>query len=130
MDKLKQNFIIILLKNILINFLIILAFAGFFSNSLYLKNVMYGLYGAVLITLFYKFIRPVLMLIGIIPIIFTFGLFIVVINAVIILLVSNILTPEFHINSFWSAFGLGIFISIFRFIINKNDRTIIIKRLK
>lgn len=118
------------LKAILVNFLIILAFAGFFSKSLHLENPFYALYGSILITLFYKFIRPVLLFISIIPIIMTMGLFVIIINSLIILLVSNILSPGFVISSFASSLGLAIFISIFNLFINSKDRKIIIKRYK
>lgn len=130
MNNRNKSTVLSISKGILVNFLIILAFAGFFKNSLYLENTLYALYGSVLITLFYKFIRPLLMLISIVPIVMTFGLFIVVINAVIILLISNVLSPSFQISSFWAALGLAIFISAFNFIINSNDRQIIIKRIK
>lgn len=123
-----QSPIISVLKSMLVNFIIILAFAGFFSNSLRLENSLYGLHGAILITLFYKFIRPLLMLISIIPIILTLGFFVIFINAGIILLVSNILSPYFEISSFWSAFGLAIFISVFNLFIS-NDKNIIIKKI-
>lgn len=125
----KSN-IVNVLWTIFINFLIILAFSGFFTNSLYLKNPLYAFYGALLITLFYKFIRPLFLLISIVPIILTFGFFIVIINAVIISLVSNILSPNFYISSFYSALGLALFISIFNLFINTKDRNIIIKRYK
>lgn len=128
MEKFNKSAIFSLLKSIVVNFLIVLAFAGFFSNSLKLENTLYGFYGALLITLFYKFIRPLFLLISIVPIILTFGFFIVIINAIIILLVSNVLAPHFYVSSFWSALGLAIFISLFNLAINNNDRNIIIKR--
>ncbi|MBF0713312.1 phage holin family protein [Gemella sp. GH3] len=131
MNNISRNFkLVSILKSIVVNFLIILAFSGFFGNSLQLKNPLYALYGSILITLFYKFIRPVFLFISIVPIILTFGFFIVIINALIILLVSNVLSPDFHINSFASALGLAVFISIFNAVINVNDRQIIIKRYK
>lgn len=130
MNKYKVKQVIFILKNIVINFLIILAFAGFFENNLYVKNALYALYASLTITLFYRFIKPILMLISIIPIIFTFGLFIIIINAILIILVSRLLEPNFVITSFNSALGLAIFMSIFNFIINKDDRNIIITRIK
>ncbi|MBF0710586.1 MULTISPECIES: phage holin family protein [unclassified Gemella] len=116
-----------LMKGILINFIIIVAFAGFFKQSLVVANMYYAFSGAVLITLFYKFIRPLFLLISIVPILLTFGLFIVIINAGIILLVSYLLSPQFEISSFWSALGLAIFISIFNAFLNRDNR-IVIKR--
>lgn len=117
-----------IIKSIIINFIIVIAFAGFFKQSLYVENVLHALYGSVLITIFYKFIRPLLLMISIVPIVMTFGIFIVIINAAIISLVSYILSPNFEISSFWSALGLAIFISVFNALIS-NDRKIIIKKL-
>ena len=74
------------------------------------------------------FIRPLLMFISIVPIIMTFGIFIVVINAGLILFVSYLLSPHFVVSSFGSAFFLAIFISIFNALLNSGDRKIIIKR--
>ncbi|MBF0847713.1 phage holin family protein, partial [Streptococcus danieliae] len=99
----------------------------FFKQSLVVANMYYAFSGAVLITLFYKFIRPLFLLISIVPILLTFGLFIVIINAGIILLVSYLLSPQFEISSFWSALGLAIFISIFNAFLNRDNR-IVIKR--
>ncbi|MDO4814339.1 MAG: phage holin family protein [Gemella sp.] len=118
-----------LIKSIIINFIIVIAFAGFFKQSLIISNMYYAFSGAVLITLFYKFIRPLLLMISIIPIIMTFGIFIVIINAAIIMLVSYLLSPQFEISSFWSALGLAVFISIFNALLN-GDNKVIIKRIK
>ena len=108
-------------KSIVVNTLIILAFSGLFRSSLLIDKPSYGFYGATLITLMYMFI-------SIVPIIMTFGIFIVVINAGIILLVSYLLAPHFIVSSFGSAFFLAIFISIFNALLNTGDRKIIIKR--
>lgn len=116
------------IKSVVVNTLIVLAFSGLFNGSLKIDKPLYGFFGALLITLMYMFIRPLLMLVSIIPIIMTFGIFIVVINAILISIVSLILSPHFMISSFGSAFFLAIFISVFNALLNSNDRKIIIKR--
>jgi putative membrane protein len=57
------------------------------------------------------FIRPVLMLLSLPFIIVTMGLFIFVINALLLLLVAAIV-PPFHVEGFWSAFFGAIIIGI------------------
>jgi len=57
------------------------------------------------------FIRPVLLLLSLPFIIVTMGLFIFVINALLLLLVSKII-PAFTVDGFWSAFFGAIIISI------------------
>jgi len=57
------------------------------------------------------FIRPVLLLLSLPFIIVTMGLFIFVINALLLLLVSKVV-PAFQVDGFWSAFFGAIIISI------------------
>ena len=57
------------------------------------------------------FVRPVLLLLSLPWIILTMGLFILVINALLLLLVSAVI-PQFHVAGFWSAFFGAIVISI------------------
>lgn len=115
-------------KSVVVNFLIVLAFSGLFSSSLKIEKPLYGFYGALLITLLYMFIRPLLMLVSLVPIVMTFGIFIVIINAGLIALVSYFLAPHFEVSSFGAAFFLAVFISIFNALLNSGDRKIIIKR--
>ena len=55
------------------------------------------------------FIRPVLMLLALPLLIFTLGLFTLVINALLLRVVGLLLAPYFQVDTFWSAF-LGAFI--------------------
>lgn len=132
----KQSFIYYFIKLVAINFIILLSFAGFFKNMLYLENVFYAFYASVILTLFYKFVRPillffsaipVLMTFGIIPIILFSGIFVILINASIIMFVSYGLDPYFKVSSFISAIWLSLFISLFSFLINRNSKIKIIK---
>lgn len=57
------------------------------------------------------FVRPVLLLLSIPFIIVTMGLFIFVINALLLLFVAQVI-PEFHVDGFGNAFFGAIIISI------------------
>jgi putative membrane protein len=57
------------------------------------------------------FVRPILLLLSLPWIIITMGLFIFVINALLLMLVSKII-PAFQVAGFWSAFFGAIVISI------------------
>ncbi len=57
------------------------------------------------------FVRPILLLLSLPFIIVTMGLFIFVVNALLLLLVSKII-PDFTVNGFWDAFFGAIIISI------------------
>lgn len=57
------------------------------------------------------FVRPVLLLLSIPWIIITMGLFIFVVNALLLMLVAA-MVPSFHVEGFWSAFFGAIIISL------------------
>ena len=63
------------------------------------------------------FVRPILLLLSLPFIIITMGLFIFVINALLLLLVSKII-PAFQVSGFWSAFFGAIIISIVSWILS------------
>jgi putative membrane protein len=66
-----------------------------------------------------SFVRPLLMLLSLPLLVFTLGLFTVVINAVLLLLVSAILGREnFHVAGFWSAVGGALVISVVSLLLN------------
>lgn len=60
-------------------------------------------------------IKPLLILLTFPLTLLTFGFFLLVINALVILLVSA-LVPGFKVSGFWTAFFASIFISIFSFV--------------
>jgi putative membrane protein len=57
------------------------------------------------------FVRPLLLLLSIPFIILTMGLFIFVVNALLLLFVSHLI-PSFEVSGFWSAFFGAIIISM------------------
>ena len=63
------------------------------------------------------FVRPILLLLSLPFIIVTMGLFIFVINALLLLLVSKII-PDFQVNGFWDAFFGAIIISIVSWVLS------------
>ena len=64
------------------------------------------------------FIRPILMLIALPLLIFTLGLFTLVINALILYSVGQLLAPFFQVDSFGSAFLGALTISIISIALN------------
>ena len=70
------------------------------------------------------FLRPLLMLLSLPLLIFTLGLFTIVINAVLLLLVSALLgNKHFHVDGFWSAFWGALIISIVSLLLNSMTGT-------
>jgi putative membrane protein len=58
------------------------------------------------------FIRPILMLLALPLLIFTLGLFTLIINAVLLRAVGWLLAPHFQVDTFWEAFLGALIISI------------------
>jgi putative membrane protein len=63
------------------------------------------------------FVRPILLLLSLPFIIVTMGLFIFVVNALLLLLVSKIV-PAFNVAGFWSAFFGAIIVSLVSWILS------------
>ena len=64
------------------------------------------------------FIRPILMFFALPLLIFTLGLFTLVINALVLYFVGVLLAPYFQVDTFWSAFLGAIIISIVSMALN------------
>jgi putative membrane protein len=88
------------------------------------ERITYGnwadlLVATLLLGLLNSFLRPLLMLLSLPLLIFTLGLFTLVINAALLLLVSGLLGKEnFHVAGFWSAFWGALIISIVSLLLN------------
>ena len=63
-------------------------------------------------------VRPFLMFLALPLLIFTLGLFTLVINALVLYFVGNLLRPHFSVDSFWAAFWGALVISIVSVILN------------
>lgn len=63
-------------------------------------------------------IRPILMLLALPLLILTLGLFMLVINALLLYFVGVLLQSHFQVDGFWSAFGGALVISIVSIVLN------------
>jgi len=78
--------------------------------DLLVASLLLGILNAVL--------RPILMLVALPLLIFTLGLFTLVINALLLYWVGNLLRPHFYIERFSNAFWAALVISIISIILN------------
>ncbi|MCL4177462.1 MAG: phage holin family protein [Verrucomicrobia bacterium] len=62
-------------------------------------------------------LRPLLLLLSLPLVVFTLGLFTLVINALLLMLVGQLVKP-FHVETFWAAFWGGLIISLVSLILN------------
>ena len=69
------------------------------------------------------FVRPILLLLSLPFIIVTMGLFIFVVNALLLLLVSRIIPAYFQVDGFWHAFFGAIIISLVSWVLSSFFRT-------
>jgi len=78
--------------------------------DLFIASLLLGILNA--------FLRPILLLLALPVLIFTLGLFILVINALMLYFVGFLLRPHFYVDNFWSAFWGALIISIVSMLMN------------
>ena len=117
------------LKKIIVNTLVVIAFAGLTQGKLKIDHPLYGFLGALLITILFTLVRP-LLIVTVIITIFSLGIFSLLVRTLLVYSVSYILAPHFEIGSFWTAIGLVIAIKVFNFIFKTEPRTIVVKTFK
>lgn len=78
------------------------------KQSLFIAALLLGFANAI--------VRPVLIVLTLPLTLITFGFFLLVINALVVMLVGAIV-PGFKVSGFWTAFFVSIFIAIFSFFI-------------
>jgi putative membrane protein len=74
------------------------------AGALWVSGLLLGVVNAV--------IRPVLVVLTLPLTIFTLGFFLLIINALMVLLVAW-LVPGFHVMGFWTGFFVALFMSVF-----------------
>ncbi len=111
-----MNFII---KILLSSFSVFLA--GWILNGVYIQNYGTSLLVALVLAVLNFILKPILIFLTIPITLITFGLFLLVINAFIALLASNII-DGFYIDGFWWAVGFSIIVSIVNYLINIDKR--------
>ncbi|MEZ4839381.1 phage holin family protein [Flavobacterium sp.] len=77
-----------------------------------------SIYVAIILGLLNLFIKPLIILFTLPVTILTLGFFLLVINAFIVLLCSNIV-GGFHVESFWTALFFSIILSVFQSVVYK-----------
>jgi len=79
------------------------------TSTMLVSGLLFGVAHAVL--------KPILIVLTLPVTVLTLGLFLIVINALILLFVAWIV-PGFHVAGFWQAVLVALFISVFSFILN------------
>ncbi len=105
------------LLNILITSLAVFLTAFLLKGGIHLQNYSTAILVAVVLVLLNNFLKPILIFFTIPLTIFTLGLFLIVINASIILIAGEIVSG-FIVDGFWWAVGFSIILSIITSIMN------------
>ena len=106
-----------LLVRILVTSMLVMLIA-YFMNGVTVNGFQAALIVSVVLGLLNIFVKPVLVLFNLPATLFTLGLFLLVINAVLILLCDN-LVSGFSVDSFWTALLFSIVLSISESIVFK-----------
>lgn len=85
--------------------------------GVHIDGAITALIVAAVLSLLNAVVKPVLIILTIPITLFTLGFFLLVINAVMILLASS-LVPSFHVDGFWTAFLFSLVLSIVNSIFN------------
>lgn len=80
--------------------------------GVHVEHYGYALLAALFISLANVIVKPILVILTIPITIITLGLFLLIINALIILLVES-LVPGFNVDGFWWALAFSLILSIF-----------------
>ncbi len=107
-----------LMIRLLINMAAILGIAYLFPNLMRVDTIWAALGAAILLGIVNAVIRPIFILLTLPLTILTLGLFLLVINALLLWVVSG-LVGGFQVNGFWGAFFGSLLISFISWILSR-----------
>lgn len=96
---------------ILITALIVMILSFFMKKSIVVDEFSSAIYVAVALGLLNIFVKPIFVFFTLPVTFFTLGLFLLVINAVLVMICDQ-LVDGFHVYSFWSAFWFSVLLSV------------------
>lgn len=95
--------------------------AAYILPGVHINSVVSAIITAIVIALLNSFIRPILIVLTLPFTIFSMGLFLLIINAFIIMLASG-LVPSFHVDGFWSALLFSLLLTLFDYLLEIPNR--------
>jgi putative membrane protein len=105
------------LQSWIINTLAVLV-AVYLVKGIHYQQPLDLLVASLLLGILNSFLRPILMLLALPLLIFTLGLFMLVINAVLLYFVGFLLKPHFFVDGFGAAFKGALIISLVSLVLN------------
>jgi len=104
--------------NIFVNALLLVVIAGYL-DTFYIDSVGAALIASTILSVLNIFLTPFLILLTLPITILSLGLFLLVINAIVLMIVSAIMGESFQIEGFGTAIVASIILSIFHLLIQK-----------
>ncbi|EIT87002.1 Conserved membrane protein YvlD [Fictibacillus macauensis ZFHKF-1] len=103
---------------LLVNAISLMVVAGYFP-AFHLENVGAAFLASFILSIFDVFMKPILVFLSLPVILVSFGLFSIVINAVLLLLTAEVMGSSFEINGFGTALIAAIIVSVMNILIKK-----------
>lgn len=104
-------------QRILVNAVIFLALAGLLSGF-YVESLGVAIGASLVLGILNLFVKPILVILSLPVTLVTFGLFSVIINAMILSMTAALVGSGFAFSSFWTAVLVAILMSIVNSVIN------------
>lgn len=111
--------------NIIVNTIVLMVVAGFL-DSFYLSSLKAALIASVLLSIINLFVKPILVLLTLPVTILSLGLFLIIINAIILELTSGLMGTSFQIHSL----GTAVLAAAIMAVLNLLIQNLIVKPLK
>lgn len=92
--------------------------AAYILPGVHVENIWTALIVALILGILNSLVRPILVLLTFPITVISFGLFLLVINAVMVIMASH-LVPGFHVDSFLWAFYFSVVVSLINLAISK-----------
>lgn len=96
--------------------------ASYILPGIHIRDFISALIAAAVLALLNTFIKPLLIILTIPITILTLGLFLLVINALIVMMGAH-LVPGFTVDSFWWALGFSLVVSLIVSLLESMDRS-------
>lgn len=103
--------------------------ASYILPGVHVESVWTAVITAIVISLLNNFIRPILIVITLPFTIMSMGIFLLIINAIIIILASGLVT-KFHVDSFWNALLFSLLLTIFNYLLELPNKIMAKKQFK
>jgi putative membrane protein len=106
------------LASLIVNTIVLMVVAGYF-DSFHLSGVGAAIVASILLSIMNVIVKPILIILTLPVTVITLGLFLIVINAITLMLTAGIMGDAFTIDGFGTAIIASIVISLLNLLITK-----------